>query len=1014
MITLKILHEGKFQKQISSRVHEGIVIEQLTRYKGLVDEIQYSGELTEGAREVMQRVAKKVVPAALAAGMAMGTHGAMAQNNPHYPGLNKSIGQHVSDIFSPNYNEIQRQRQYERQTQQREWDAKQNEIRQARVRDARNSGRDATGQPRGNVKVYDQARRSADGKYFLLYDMDDRITRIPVNGTEYMEADSQRLPHYIAPNGSVYYVRSPAANAQPTEQMVADGLGATPMIPASGTGAEKRAGGAAVAGVGSTGSVGVAPKTTPAAAIAAAGINPLDADDEVISNPDGTTNLSIKNGELVIDKPGVNEAKGLAKKVKVVKGEHASKTGYIRQIKHGAFKGAPKTYYIDLEDGTQANNIPASSLRLVKDAPVTEGGTSNDLQAILDQYSESYADFKEGGDLTDNDAFFQALFDYFSNSGDMPYGVAKARDGDPVQWITDRLDDLSGMGDKVAESDPSGLMHAAKTMNNEWRITAMMDDGKVKKFRVRTQSARTAQEKFKKIHATAQIQNVERIAESQIEGTAPVNEFYDSSIDRNDDSYGPDDLHLYINVAKKLDMKKYKTETAHTLISKKMAGLVATVDDDKVTYAYQTAQKEQGLPHLLGEADLAFDADDTLYTLTDTYRDIMSSDAYDTDNKQQIGLLYDMLRDPLMAGDEDEYYKVHAYLHAKYPDAMDELLRAADHLAQGPLSENPLSPTTRFRSIHGNYCGTGNRGGMPTDKLDRACFHHDVGYKKSRELPDKDAALAARVIADTRFMDRVNKIQHDKSYSASVRFKARIFGNYFKIKNRNAVPVGVIEGTHDYAKQFTSMMDKIKSKKMVTDRSTGVEYDPEEEFLKLLQQHKAQFQGMAAIEKAQKRGVAESLNKDRYDQEPIDQLDDQISDILLRAYEKHDNRDDVIAAAWPAAKQAAQELSIDPTGKSFHTVWKLAIGSDAEYADENPAMADTTKRLQDPNDGKTAKLRASGDKKRDGHQSQSYGYVQDIPDIDADDVLAISSAMKPVFEAQTRVGKIIKSVFGTK
>jgi hypothetical protein len=31
------------------------------------------------------------------------------------------------------------------------------------------------------------------------------------------------------------------------------------------------------------------------------------------------------------------------------------------------------------------------------------------------------------------------LFDYYNDHGEMPYGVAKARDGDPVNWITDRL-----------------------------------------------------------------------------------------------------------------------------------------------------------------------------------------------------------------------------------------------------------------------------------------------------------------------------------------------------------------------------------------------------------------------------------------------------------------------------------------------------------------------------------------------------------------------------------------------
>ena len=70
---------------------------------------------------------------------------------------------------------------------------------------------------------------------------------------------------------------------------------------------------------------------------------------------------------------GVAEGKGLAKKVKIVKGPDAGKTGWIREVKHGAFKGAPKTYYIDLDDGGQANNLPATALRLVKEQGVAEG-----------------------------------------------------------------------------------------------------------------------------------------------------------------------------------------------------------------------------------------------------------------------------------------------------------------------------------------------------------------------------------------------------------------------------------------------------------------------------------------------------------------------------------------------------------------------------------------------------------------------------------------------------------------
>ena len=80
--------------------------------------------------------------------------------------------------------------------------------------------------------------------------------------------------------------------------------------------------------------------------------------------------VEVINGKRL--KQGVAEGKGLAKKVKIVKGPNAGKTGWIREVKHGAFKGAPKTYYIDLDDGGQANNLPATALRLVKEQDMAE------------------------------------------------------------------------------------------------------------------------------------------------------------------------------------------------------------------------------------------------------------------------------------------------------------------------------------------------------------------------------------------------------------------------------------------------------------------------------------------------------------------------------------------------------------------------------------------------------------------------------------------------------------------
>jgi len=85
--------------------------------------------------------------------------------------------------------------------------------------------------------------------------------------------------------------------------------------------------------------------------------------------------------KLKTSEPDIIEAKGLQKKVKIVKGQDAGKIGWIREIKHGAFKGAAKTYYVDLEDGGQANNLPGTSLRLVKDQDVVEDDSA--MQAYL-------------------------------------------------------------------------------------------------------------------------------------------------------------------------------------------------------------------------------------------------------------------------------------------------------------------------------------------------------------------------------------------------------------------------------------------------------------------------------------------------------------------------------------------------------------------------------------------------------------------------------------------------------
>jgi hypothetical protein len=78
-----------------------------------------------------------------------------------------------------------------------------------------------------------------------------------------------------------------------------------------------------------------------------------------------------------------------------------------------------------------------------------------------------------------------------------------------------------------------------------------------------------------------------------------LNEFAQGDFNGGDHS---NDLQLYVNVAKKLNMKKYKPSTAHNLIAKKMAELVDIVDDDKVDWARHMARKAQGLPNMLDQS----------------------------------------------------------------------------------------------------------------------------------------------------------------------------------------------------------------------------------------------------------------------------------------------------------------------------------------------------------------------------------------------------------------------------
>jgi len=77
---------------------------------------------------------------------------------------------------------------------------------------------------------------------------------------------------------------------------------------------------------------------------------------------------------------------------------------------------------------------------------------SGSLDNILAKHRESFESVMRGESaLYDHNEFFDELYEYYVNSGEMPYGIAKARDGDPDQWIQEELD--REYGDDFATDD---------------------------------------------------------------------------------------------------------------------------------------------------------------------------------------------------------------------------------------------------------------------------------------------------------------------------------------------------------------------------------------------------------------------------------------------------------------------------------------------------------------------------------------------------------------------------------
>jgi hypothetical protein len=115
---------------------------------------------------------------------------------------------------------------------------------------------------------------------------------------------------------------------------------------------------------------------------------------------------------------------------------------------------------------SEADNISTfesiNAMRKAAGLPVAESvltdSTGHTLEHILKTFSREVKDFEQGGDL--DERLYDALYDYYQD--DMPYGTKKARDGDPYEWVTDKLDSELGTGNYA----PRDITPTLETMPN--------------------------------------------------------------------------------------------------------------------------------------------------------------------------------------------------------------------------------------------------------------------------------------------------------------------------------------------------------------------------------------------------------------------------------------------------------------------------------------------------------------------------------------------------------------------
>ena len=113
-------------------------------------------------------------------------------------------------------------------------------------------------------------------------------------------------------------------------------------------------------------------------------------------------------------------------------------------------------------EGNELGQLLKHAGVLVKESMPTDS-TGETLDHILNRFKNEVKRFQNGDEI-DTELYY-ALFDYYNDHGEMPYGVAKARDGDPVNWISDKLTAELGIDENLIAAQSMPVTTESSTCN---------------------------------------------------------------------------------------------------------------------------------------------------------------------------------------------------------------------------------------------------------------------------------------------------------------------------------------------------------------------------------------------------------------------------------------------------------------------------------------------------------------------------------------------------------------------